>query len=67
MAFWEGKFQEMIIFMKTRTIMVTLRLKLVLLSEPDSELLEIFLKLSMKTVIIGMTLDWSNLVYFCLV
>ena len=59
MVFWEGKSQERIIFLKTRTIMVTLRR--VLSSEPGDELLEIFLKLSMKTVhvhlIIETTLD----------
>ena len=59
MVFWEGKSQERIIFLKTRTTMVTLRL--VLSSEPGDELLGIFLKLSMKTVhlhlIIGTTLD----------
>ena len=51
MVFWEGKSQERIIFLKTRTIMI----------ETGDELLEIFLKLSMKTVhvhlIIGATLD----------
>ena len=58
MIFWVRKSQERVIFQKTETIMVTL----VLSSEPArDELLEIFLKLSMKTVlvhlIIGMTLD----------